>query len=628
MFYFKLREYLTKKIKLRKRIYLGAIATSLIFMIVMGIFYFVLSTTSKDFQLFAQYNKDSRLELLMAKNITEMQRQAQIFTYQGYTSAISEVDDIYKKIITQLEESQYSLNVEFKPIYQRIEEHIKNYYQIFNKVKLEREKRTILINESLRNAENLIEKNLNEYLIEIQYSTSKQLKVQKILNYLLLSEKNAFKYFDTLDTSLVDVAKNDINSVKVGLNEFINSEENEQLIKIQKIVIKYENDFLEAVQRTRGYLFMVNVVMALDAYEVLYNAKKISNKLQNKMRIVEQESISSMQKAFIIALIIGSILILLLITFSYILVESITSPIIKLTNTFIELSSGKVDVQVPNYTLNDEVGALTYSAKVFRDKNEETKNLLIKSTKLTKELETKRLELERSNEELEQFVYTVSHDLKSPLVTSMGFIGIIKKMTLSGNIEKAVEKLDKIVKANERMGQLINDLLEFSRVGRLEIEAKKIDLNKLLFDFKDNQLIRVQKANLNFIIKPNLPIIEANESRILQIFENIFTNTLKYAINPEKESFLEIGSKEDENCFLIYCKDNGRGIPKEYHEKIFALFYRLDNKEEGTGIGLAVVKKIMKFHGGDVFVDSSENQGATFWLKFPKVREKNTKTEV
>ncbi|MCI5122271.1 MAG: sensor histidine kinase, partial [Candidatus Electrothrix sp. AUS4] len=251
-------------------------------------------------------------------------------------------------------------------------------------------------------------------------------------------------------------------------------------------------------------------------------------------------------------------------------------------------------------------GELTLAAESFKERN--------------RELEESRAELRRSNEELEQFVYTVSHDLKSPIVTSMGFISIIRKLTGQGKYEQAVAKLDRVAKANERMSQLIRDLLELSRVGRIDLDKKAIDLSELLGEFIDNQSVRLRSLDFSVEITSDLPKIYGNESRILQVFENILSNALKYVHNKEGAK-LEIYAQDDEEWWHIFCKDNGPGIPPEYHEKIFGLFYRLDANEEGTGVGLAIVKKIMKYHRGDIQVDprtGRAGEGAVFCLSFPR----------
>ena len=128
----------------------------------------------------------------------------------------------------------------------------------------------------------------------------------------------------------------------------------------------------------------------------------------------------------------------------------------------------------------------------------------------------------------------------------------------------------------------------------------------------------MEKEGFQLILETAFPIIYANESRVLQAFENLMSNAFKYGRNASGENVVKIGSRKNDDEWFFYVKDNGRGIPKEYHEKIFGLFYRLDNTTEGTGIGLSIVQKVMQFHEGRVWVESEPEKGATFWLAFPK----------
>ena len=299
----------------------------------------------------------------------------------------------------------------------------------------------------------------------------------------------------------------------------------------------------------------------------------------------------------------------------------------RLTETFRQLTNGSGNAKIFNYPVVDEISELSQAAAAFRDKNTQTEKLLTRSIQLAQALEKNRIALERSNDELEQFVYTVSHDLKAPLVTSMGFIGIIRKLADQGKYDQAIQKLDKVTLSIERMGQLTNDLLELSRIGRIDVDMKKIDLYILLQQLAQSQQEQLQSAGLQFIVQRQLPVIVGNESRILQLFENILSNAIKYVRNSEQAPMLEIGSVADQNHHLIYCKDNGPGIELAFQQKVFALFHRLDTQPEGTGIGLTIAKKVMRSHGGDIWIESSGGKGTIFWLKFPIFDKEAEETE-
>ncbi|MCI5124667.1 MAG: sensor histidine kinase, partial [Candidatus Electrothrix sp. AR5] len=424
------------------------------------------------------------------------------------------------------------------------------------------------------------------------------------------------RYFDSLDGSFVHAATESIQDTREVIETLLQQPQNdvERLAEIGSVLGRYESSFLEAVQRTRGYLYLVNVVMSAQAYETIYQARRLSLVISRRSDLLQEEVLGNIS-AISHFLFFSAISLLLFIGFfSFLVSRSITVPLNRLTRTFKRLASGSSGTEIPDYVLKDELGELTIAAGSFKQRNIA--------------LEVSRKELRRSNEELEQFVYTVSHDLKSPLVTSMGFISIIRKLASQGKYEQAVAKLDKVVGANERMSQLIRDLLQLSRVGRMDMEKKLLDLNELLTAFAESQSIRLRNAAFSFEMASNLPVIYANESRVLQVFENILSNALKYAHN-EEGGKLEIHAAESDDWWYIFCRDNGPGIPLEYHEKIFGLFYRLDANAEGTGVGLAVVKKIMKSHGGHIQVEpQTEGEGAVFRLIFPKHQPDNIKNVV
>lgn len=598
------------KLKLKNRIYSGfivggLIAASMAVISVAGFYY-----ANNNFKHFVEFSKDSQLVLSIARDVLEIQRQALIYTYEGHQTAAGQVHDIYRRISGQLKRQ----NPEHSKHLQHIMSHLDTYVETFAQVQQQRKLQSDLVHVEIRNFASKAERYFRNYIDKTATDDLNQLNDQRILNSLLQVEKYAMRYFDSLDSSHVVSAKKAIAEVQRSLKELkrqtSKEDASDEISKTLHFVNEYEQIFLEAVQRTRGYLFLVNVVMSAEAYEIIYHSKEMEQKLAQEMEAIERDTLHLTQQVTV--LIIGSSAVfLILIGFvSVVISHSITAPIERLTTTFIALAKGSHQAEIPAYQVKDEIGALTDAAIVFRLKNRETEALLSKSERLSQELE-------RSNDELEQFVYTVSHDLKSPLVTSMGFIGIIQKLAAAGKMSQAIEKLDKVASSNHRMGQLINDLLELSRVGRVDLDKKPLDLNSLLKSLHDNHASRLEKAGIEMNIEAGLPTLHANESRILQLFENLLSNALKYATKPEG-TVIDIGKRVTEDSNLVYFKDNGPGIAREYHEKIFGLFYRLDTQQEGTGIGLAVAAKVMKFHGGCIWVESELGNGTTFWLKFPK----------
>jgi signal transduction histidine kinase len=232
-------------------------------------------------------------------------------------------------------------------------------------------------------------------------------------------------------------------------------------------------------------------------------------------------------------------------------------------------------------------------------------------------LDQKSRELEYSNKELEQFAYVISHDLKSPLVTIQGFATRFMKYVAEGNREKSEDAALRVQNAAKRMGELIDDVLELSRVGRNQGQRRPVDPAQEIRKLRDDLQGVLDEAKASLIIEPGLPLVKADTGEIRQIFQNLISNAIRYACRePGKKITVGGASLEQEN--RIYVRDEGPGIPREYHAKIFQLFQRLSKDKDGTGLGLAIVAKIMKNLGGRVWVESEEGKGSVFWLAFPK----------
>ncbi|MCI5163147.1 MAG: sensor histidine kinase [Candidatus Electrothrix sp. AX5] len=603
---------LIRKVSLKKRIYSGYIVTGIVAFVIALLSYGSLSTLVGDFHSVVTFSRYVEEIMSFSAHMSEMQRQALIYIYSGHNAAGDRVGEIYVGMLEGIGRIQSKEKSDTIDSIKETEKYLHAYYNTFQEVRTQRKLQQRLVRREFRKHATKAQLLIEERIAALQGNDiDRTLQYYRMLNFLLQIEKNAYRYFDSLDGSFVHAATERIQETREVIDILSKQPQGNQrrLAEIASVLTCYESSFLEAVQRTRGYLYLVNVVMSAQAYETIYQAKRLSSMIAGRSEYIQERMLENITTIFHFLLFSAISLLLFIGFFSFFISRSITVPLNRLTQTFRRLASGSSEAEIPEYVLRDELGELTIAAGSFKQRNIA--------------LEESRKELKRSNEELEQFVYTVSHDLKSPIVTSMGFIGIIRKLASQGKYEQAVAKLDRVASANERMSQLIRDLLELSRVGRMDMAKKLLDLNKLLSNFAESQTIRLRSSGFSLLIASDLPVIYANESRTLQVFENILSNTLKYAHN-EEGGRLEIHAAGDEDWWYIFCKDNGPGIPLEYHEKIFGLFYRLDANAEGTGVGLAVVKKIMKFHGGDIQVEpQTEGAGTVFRLTFPKHQPDN-----
>lgn len=227
-------------------------------------------------------------------------------------------------------------------------------------------------------------------------------------------------------------------------------------------------------------------------------------------------------------------------------------------------------------------------------------------------------ELMRSNEELEQFAYVASHDLQEPLRMILSYVQLIQKNIDQGDTKRVNEFIAYVIEGTGRMQALINDLLQFSRVTRKGNPFAQVDLNEVLKIAVTHLTARIQENNAQVNISP-MPVIMGDSFQLIRLFQNLIDNAIKFktiSTNP----IIDINVKEKEDEYEFSVRDNGIGIEDKFYNRIFVIFQRLHNRKdyEGTGIGLAICKKIVERHGGEIWVESEKDKGSTFYFTIKK----------
>jgi len=243
------------------------------------------------------------------------------------------------------------------------------------------------------------------------------------------------------------------------------------------------------------------------------------------------------------------------------------------------------------------------------------------NTSLQKELAHRQSfisELEAKNAELEQFTYTVSHDLKSPLVTINGFLGYLEKDALSGDLEKVKASVTRISSAAQKMDALLSDLLELSRVGRLMNPPENVPFEEIVKEALERTRGRIDSNEIKVTVQDRLPMIHGDKLRLIEIVQNLLDNAAKFTAGTA-DPWIKIGSagQDEKQHHILFVCDNGIGIDPQFHERIFGLFNKLNPGMEGTGIGLTLVKRIIEVHGGRIWVDSQIGKGTSFYFTLP-----------
>ena len=354
---------------------------------------------------------------------------------------------------------------------------------------------------------------------------------------------------------------------------------------------------------------------------------------------------------FLFASVIASIII-------YLFSRTISMPIVKLSNASLEVGKGNLDVKL-EVTSKDEIGKLTAAFnKMVSDLKESRNELLtysseleIKVEKRTRELKiaNEQLQLDvierrkteeqikRLNEELEQkvsertaqleasikeltgFTYSVSHDLRAPFRHIIGFVELLKERASQSLDEESMRYLNVISDSTKQLGRLLDDILDFIRIGRTEISKSKVSLDNLVKEAIG--LMGKETEGRDIVWKiDHLPEVYGDQNMLRTLLVNLISNALKFT-RPRPQAIIEIGCTSGDHEEVFYVRDNGVGFDMQYVKKLFGVFHRLHHPDEfeGTGIGLANVRRIIERHGGRIWAEGKANEGATFYFSLPKL---------
>jgi signal transduction histidine kinase len=310
--------------------------------------------------------------------------------------------------------------------------------------------------------------------------------------------------------------------------------------------------------------------------------------------------------AIVVAIIASSILLLRII------LRRILMPAEALTAAAIQISAGKLDVAVTGTQRDDELGVLS---RAFESMADQLRGLV---GGLELRVRERTAELEAANSELEAFAYSVSHDLRAPLRHIDGFVELLRKRTTESADEQTRHYMDTISKETRRMGQLIDDLLSFSRMGRAEMSRGPVELGPLVNEVVAELAPEGAGRDLRWRIGP-MPAVSGDRALLRVVFSNLIGNAMKFT-RSRSSAEIEVGCRgEISGETVLFVRDNGVGFDPTYTAKLFGVFQRLHRPEEfeGIGIGLATVRRIVARHGGRTWAEGEVGQGATFSFSLP-----------
>jgi signal transduction histidine kinase len=293
--------------------------------------------------------------------------------------------------------------------------------------------------------------------------------------------------------------------------------------------------------------------------------------------------------------------------------QTLARPLTEMSRAAEEIASGNLDHPLTLHS-PDEIGDLA------RALNRMARDLRAHETALHAE----RADLAAKNAELERFNYTVSHDLKTPLVTIRGFAGLAGTDLVAGRQEAVRKDLGRIVAAADKMHRLLDDLLELSRIGRVVHPPEDVALGELAREALDLLRGPLETKGVVVHLADDLPVVRADRRRLLEVLQNLIENAIKFT-GAQSQPRIEVGWRSSGSERVIFVRDNGHGIEARFLERVFGLFEKLDSAAEGTGVGLALVKRIVEAHGGRVWAESAGiGHGSTFCFTLPERAEADT----
>ena len=265
----------------------------------------------------------------------------------------------------------------------------------------------------------------------------------------------------------------------------------------------------------------------------------------------------------------------------------------------------------------DEISSLAGIINNMLDRIDQSEKELQKAKdELDIRVKERTVELETRNAEMERFIYTVSHELRSPLISSSGFAGLLRQDLEKGDVKRTETDLRLIEGAMTKMDQILGETLELSRIGRVANPPEDVPFDAIAKDALDQEAEKLKSRGVEVSVANDLPTVHVDRMRITEVLVNLIENSVTY-MGDQAHPKIEIGHRKDEEETIFFVRDNGVGIDPSQCEKVFGLFYRLDPKSEGTGVGLTIVKRIIEVHGGRIWIESELGKGCTVCFTLP-----------
>ena len=564
----------------------------------------------------------------LERDVIDLQRHLLIYKETASESAVTNFYELMGnvedklKILGDFKGRKKDLLIDEKQL-ERMSNHLKDYKENFSGVIDGRSQRNTIFKDNIQEKLAKFSSLINDLEAEVankgsDYSLS-------IKYHQAIAEKNINQYLISPDYEYV----NEFNEQHLLLREIIKKQfENNQAAQL--LINGLKKDFVRLTQITRGYVFLVNVVMAGSANEFLYITTQLRTKVSKAQAAMKEKAdslaVDTRLKNDLVALLCIAITLLM----AGFLSKRIITPIRKITDVFRLLALNKEIELVPGINRQDEIGDLAKAADVFHNKNRQTSELLDQAQAMNSQQEMLNLELEKEKENAEQaaksksiFLANMSHEIRTPM---NGIVGLVDLTLRSELTEQQNTYLRKAAYSGRIMMNVINDILDFSKIeaGKMDIEKIEFSVNDVIENVISSMSVMAEEKEINLRVNTSqqVPkILIGDPLRISQVLLNICSNAVKFTEQGEVSVCFDYVPDGGAGSFKIEVNDSGIGMSQAHINRIFESFTQADGstsrKFGGTGLGLTIVKELLRMMGGSVNVTSKEGIGSCFKMKIP-----------